>query len=183
MDLHLSARVWQIVPMVWEWVAPTGTVVVALAGIGATLRTGSQGRRHAEHLATENHRRARDERLREERLRVYAEALAHAVDQERKLKATWASDGEHAYDLSPKPPGAPLSLASMDEISVRMHLLADREVERAWISFVTAWEGFQWWAEVDYSGDPAENPPANILLPLRTAISNLKDACRRSLDE
>lgn len=167
--------------MAWEWVAPAGTVVVALAGIGATVRTAAQGRRHAEHLATENHRRLHDARLREERLRVYADALAHAVDQERKLNATWASDGERAYDLSPRPPGAPLLLAPMDEISVRMHLLAEVAVERAWVAFVTAWEGLHWWAEIDHSGDPAEEPPTTIILPLRTAITDLKEACRRSL--
>ena len=82
--------------MAWEWVAPTGTVVVALAGIGATLRTAAQGRAHAERLATENHTQAHQEMLRRERLQVYALALAHAVDQERKLNATWASYGEDA---------------------------------------------------------------------------------------
>lgn len=168
--------------MASEWVASAGTVVVALAGMGATLLTAAQGRRHAEHLATENHRAARQEMLRQERLRVYADALAHAVAQERKLDAVWASDGETAYDLSPKPPGAPLSLAPMDEITVRMRLLADEEVEGAWVALVSAWESLHWWAENERSGDPGEDPPKEVLLPLRAAIASLKAACRQSLE-
>lgn len=49
------------------------------------MRTAAQGRRHAEHLATEGHERGREEMFRRERLKVYAGALAHAVDEERKL--------------------------------------------------------------------------------------------------
>lgn len=167
--------------MSWEWVAPAGTVVVALAGIGATLRTAAQGRKHAEHLAAEGHQRERQEMLRQERLRVYADALAHAVAQERKLNATWVSHGGQAYDLSPKPSGGPLSLAPMDEVNVRMHLLADGEVERDWIAFTGALETLHWWAETEYSGDPDEDAPDEILLPLRAAITHLKEACRQSL--
>lgn len=167
--------------MTWEWVAPAGTVVVALAGIGATMITAAQGRRHGEHLATENHRRAHQNMLRQERLRVYASALAHAVDQERQLDAVWASDGEHSFRLSPEPPGAPLSLASRDEITVQMRLLAEEEAQQAWDSFVAAWESLQWWAEVGRSGDPAEDAPEHLGQPLRAAISDLKAACRRSL--
>lgn len=167
--------------MVLEWVASAGTVVVALAGIGATLRTAAHGRKHAEHLATENHRRVHQNMLRQERLKVYASALAHAVAQERKLDAVWASDGERAFELSPKPLGAPLSLSSMDEITVQMRLLADEEVEQAWVAFVSAWEGLQWWAEMERSGDPEEDAPGRLTQPLRASISGLKTACRRSI--
>lgn len=118
--------------------------------------------------------------LREERLKVYAFALAHAVDRERKLNATWASDGERGYDLSPKPPGA-LSLASMDEVTVQMHLLAEDEVEQAWVAFVSASESLDWWAANEYSGDPQEEAPEKLEVSLRAAIDSLKDACKRSL--
>lgn len=154
---------------------------MALAGIGATMRTAAQGRSHAEHLATENHRRAHQDMLRQERLKVYANALAHVVDQERRLDAVWASDGETAFKLSPEPPGAPLSLASTDEITVQMRLLADEEVEQAWQAFVTAWEALRWWGEVDYSGDPNEDAPEHVTQPLRAAIAVMKAACRKSL--
>jgi hypothetical protein len=167
--------------MAWEWVPTIGTVVVALAGIGATLRTAAQGRSHAEHLASEEHRRAHQEMLRRERLKVYADALAHAVNQERKLNAVWASDGEHGYDLSPKPPGAPLSLASMDAVTVQMSLLADEEAEQAWGAFVSAWEGLHWWAEVERSGDPGEEAPKELLTTLRLSIDRLKQASRQSI--
>lgn len=120
--------------------------------------------------------------LRQERLTLYADALAHAVDQERKLNATWASNGEGAYDLSPKPRGGPLLLAPKDQISVRMRLIADEEVEQAWLALVSAWETLHWWAELEYSGDPGESPPDNVLQPLRVAIAHLKDVCRRSLE-
>ena len=65
--------------------------------------------------------------------------------------------------------------------SVRMRLLADEEVEQAWVALLSAWEGLHWWAETDYSGDPREDAPEEVLLPLRAAIGRLKDACRRSL--
>lgn len=152
-----------------------------MAGMGATVRTAAQGRRHAEHLATENHIRSHQRMLREERLKVYAFALAHAVDRERKLNATWASDGERGYDLSPKPPGARLSLASMDEVTVQMHLLAEDEVEQAWVAFVSASESLDWWAANEYSGDPQEEAPEKLEVSLRAAIDSLKDACKRSL--
>lgn len=119
---------------------------------------------------------------RQERLKVYADALAHAVHLERILNAVWASDGERTYDLSPKPAGAPLSLAPMDEISVHIHLLADSEVERAWAALASASEDFQLWVEIEHSGDPSETPPDGVLLPLRTAITDLKCVCRRSLE-
>lgn len=167
--------------MAWEWISPVGTVVVALAGIGATMRTAAQGRRHAEHLATENHQRDREEMLRQERLRVYEGALAHAVDQERKLDAVWASNGDHALKISPEPPGASLSLSSGDEITVKMRLLADEEVEQVWEAFVSAWERRRWWAEIEHSGDPDEDAPEELTQSLREAIAGLKTACRRSL--
>jgi hypothetical protein len=110
--------------MVWDW----DTVVVALAGIGATVLTAGQARKHVERLATENHRQEHERRIREDRLTVYADALAHAVAQERKLDAVWESDGERSYNMSPQPPGAPLSLVSMDAITVPMRLLADGDV-------------------------------------------------------
>ena len=172
-------RVWERTPMDWGWVAPAGTVVVALAGIGATLWTAAQGREHAERLAHLSHRREREEMRRKERLEVYADALAHAVELERRLDAVWTSDG--SYKLSPKPAGAPLALAPMDGVSVRMHLLADGEAERAWSAFVSALNDWQWRGEVEYSGDPSESPPDHVLLPLRSAITGLKDVCRRSL--
>jgi len=120
--------------------------------------------------------------LREERLRVYSDALAHAVDQERRLNAVWATDGETVYNISPKPPGAPLSLPSLDEITVRMHLLAEDEADRAWVAFVTAWEGLHFWAENLSGGDPEEDAPEDLVGPLRAAIKDLKGACRRSLE-
>lgn len=175
------ADVWHVVSVAWEWVAPTGTVIVALAGIGATLRTAAQGRDHAERLATENYGQAHEEMLRRERLKVYASALAHALDQERKLNASWAVSGDRAFDLSPKPPGGPLSLAPMDDVTVQMRLLAEEEVEEAWMAFVSAWDEFHWWAANEHSGDPQETAPEELEVPLRTAINGLKDACRRSL--
>lgn len=169
--------------MAWEWVAPTVTGVVALAGLGATLSTAAQARKHAEHLATENHVRARQEMLRQERLRLYADALAHAVDLDRRLNAVWASSGDgDTFDISIPPRGAPLTLASMDEISVRMRLLADEEVESAWMGLNTAWEARQWWAANEYSGDPDEDAPSHLTAGLRAAIDNLKIICRRSLE-
>lgn len=167
--------------MAWDWVAPAGTVVVALAGIGATVRTAAQARSHAEHLATENHLRAYHEMLRGERLKIYEGALAHAVAQERKLDTVWASDGEGVLDLSPKPPGAELLLVSMDEITVRMRLLADEEVEQAWAEFVSAWDAYHWWGQVEYSGDPDEEAPEHLTTSLRASIDQLKEACRSSV--
>jgi hypothetical protein len=167
--------------MAWEWVAPAGTVIVALAGIGATLRTAAQGRIHAEHLATENYRRAHQDALRQERLKVYAGAMAHAVDQERKVNGIRTTDGEHAYDLSPKPPGAPLSLASMDEVTIQMGLLADGDVEQAWVALLSAWQDFRWWAENEHSGDTREHAPEDLELALRASIDRLKATCKRSL--
>lgn len=167
--------------MAWEWVTSGGTVVVALAGIGATLRTAAQGRKHAEHLASEEQRRAHQEMARRERLKVYADALAHAVDQERKLNAVWATDGERGYDMSPRPPGAPLSLASMDAVTVQMSLLADEQAAQAWAKFVSAWEEMHWWAEVVHSGDPREEAPPELTTELRRSIDRLKQASRQSI--
>lgn len=167
--------------MNWDWLDSAGTVVVALAGIGATVFTGGQGRQHAEHLATEAHERRHLEMLRQERLKIYADALAHAVDQERRLNATWASDGEHALNLTPKPPGASLSLASRDEITVRILLLADGGVGAAWSEFTSAWEELQWWADMVHGGDPNEEAPENLTMALRSAIDRLKTACRASV--
>lgn len=167
--------------MAWDWVYPVGTVVVALAGIGATLLSAAQARSHAERLATAEQERARQEMLRQDRLKAYADALAHAVDQERKLNATWATDGERAYDFSLKPPGATISLASVDEISVRMRLLADEDVEQAWHAFLCAWDELHWWAQHEHSGDPGEEAPERLTTSLREAIDRLKGACRSSV--
>ncbi len=168
--------------MAGEWVAPTVTGVVALAGIGATLRTAAQGRSHAERLATENHGRARQEMLRRERMSLYADALAHAVDLERRLDAVWATgpDGDQV-NLSIRARGVPLTLASMDEISAQMRLLADEEAEEAWAALNAAWEARQWWAENERGGDPHEDAPSELTEALRAAIVNLRIACRRSL--
>lgn len=98
------------------------------------------------------------------------------------MDAIWASDGERAYNITPQAPGAPLVLASRDEIAVRMRLLADEDVERAWTTFVEAWTDLHWWAETDRSGDPAERAPEKFEVPLRAAIAGLKSACRGSLE-
>lgn len=177
-----ESRLWHLVHMTWEWMASAGTVIVALAGIGATMRTAAQGRSHAEHLATENHRRAHQDMRRQERLKVYANALANVVDEERRLDAVWAPDGKTAFKLSPEPPGAPMSLASMDEITVQMQLLADGEVEHAWRAFVSAWEALRWWGELESSGDPDEEAPEHLTQPLRVAIAEMKALCRKSLE-
>lgn len=113
---------------------------------------------------------------------MYAGAVAHAVDQERKLNATLVSDGEHSLS-PPKPLGAPLRLASMDELTVQMRLLAEKDVERAWVAFLSAMENLHWWAEIEYSGDPRQDAPERVTTPLRAAIESLKDTCRRSLNE
>lgn len=169
--------------MAWEWVAPTVTGVVALAGIGATLRTAAQARSHAERLATENHGRAREEMLRQERLRLYADALAHAVDLERRLASVWVHGGDgQSYDISVQPRGGPLNLGSMDEISVRMQLVADAEVDEAWQELNTAWEARQWWANNEYSGDPREDAPSELTAAMHAAIIRFKLVCRRSLE-
>lgn len=167
--------------MEWDWLYPVGTAVVALAGIGATLLTAAQARSHAERLATAEHEHAHQEMLRQDRLKAYADALAHAVDEERKLNATWATNGERAYDLSIKPPGAKILLASVDEISVRMRLLADEDVEQAWHAFLCAWEEYQWWAQHEFSGDPNEEAPEHLTTSLADAIDRLKGACRSSV--
>ncbi len=173
---------WHLVLMSWEWVvAPASTAVVALAGIGATMRTAAQGRQHAVELATLNHRRERDERVRQDRLQVYADALAHAVDEQRDRDAVWASDGEHQYKLSREPAGAPLSLASTDEITVRMRLLADEDVEAAWAAFVRARDDLYFWADVE-RGAPDEEPDDAVLRALHDAIDRLKVVCRQSLE-
>ncbi len=168
--------------MAWEWVGPSGTVVVALAGIGATLRTAAQGRTHAERLASENHEQASQERRREERLQLYSHALAHAVDQERRLNAVWVSSGERHIQLSPTPAGGVPLLAAMDEVTVKMLLIAEDEVGEAWTAFVSAWERLHWWAANEHSGDPKESAPVDIETPLRASIEGLKNACMRSLN-
>ena len=165
--------------MSWESAA---TVLVALAGLGATVLTAAQAREHAERLAAQSHRRERAERVRQDRLGVYADALGHAVDQERRLNAVWAYDGESGFELSPQPAGAPLSLASMDEITVRMRLVADEDAEAAWAAFVRAWDGYHFWGNVE-GGPPDEDPPETVVQPLRAAIDALKLECRRSLEQ
>lgn len=165
--------------MNWELAA---TVLVALAGLGATVLTAAQARRHAERLAAQGYRRERAERVRQDRLGIYANALAHAVDQERSLNKVWAYDGDSGFELTPQPAGAPLSLASMDEITVRMRLVADEDVEAAWAEFVRARDGYYFWGNVE-GGPPDEGPPETVVQPLRAAIDALKLECRRSLEQ
>ncbi|WP_206680153.1 hypothetical protein, partial [Salmonella enterica] len=74
-----------------------------------------------------------------------------------------------------------MSLRSWDEITVKMRLLADEEVEKAWESFVSAWERLRWWAEIEYTGDPHEDAPEELTQSLREAAEELSTACRRSL--
>lgn len=168
--------------MAWDWVAPAGTVVVALAGIGATLCTAAQGRKHAEHLATEGHDRAHEEVLRQERLKVYSDALAHAVAEERKLDAVWVVMGDRRHNFSAVRVGGELTLSPMDAVSVKIHLLADDEVERAWASYDDAWMNYHWWIDHEHTGDPAEEAPSDVVEPLRGAIDTLKASCRRALE-
>ncbi len=157
------------------------TVLVALAGLAATVFTAAQARRHAERLAAQNHRRERAERVRQDRLATYADALGHAIDQDRRLNAVWAFNGEQQFNLSPEPPGAPLSLAPMDEITVRMRLLADGDVEAAWGAYVSAWNGYHFWGNVE-GGAPDEDPPESVVQPLRDAIVDLNVVCKQSLE-
>lgn len=112
---------------------------------------------------------------------MYADALAHAIDQERSLNAVRGFNGEQEFDLSPQPAGAPLTLAPMDGITVRMRLLADEDVETAWGAFVSAWDAYYFWGNVD-GGVPGEDPPESVVQPLRAAIADLKVICRRSLE-
>lgn len=157
------------------------TGVVALAGLGATLRTASQGRKHAERLAADDHRRARDETLRQDRLHLYADALMHAVDLERRLAAVWVSTGGEHFEMSVQPRGGPVTLTSMDDITVRMRLYAGEDVEAAWAALNAAWEDLQWWGQNSWSGDPGEDPPTALTAALQGALASLTAECRRSV--
>ena len=85
------------------------------------------------------------------------------------------------WNITPKPPGASLSLASRDEITVRMRLLADEEVEAAWRAFTSTWWELQWWADMVHGGDPNEEAPEELTTAVRNAIDDLKGACRASV--
>lgn len=170
----------QRVGMTWEWVAPISTVVVALAGLGATMRTASRAREHAEQLADKRYRQEREEQIRRGRLELYTRAMEHAVDQERQLETEWAFDGAQQFRLTPSPAGEPLSLASMDGITARMRLLADEDVEEAWARFAGAWSSFRFWAD-NLAGGPDHKAPEDVVRPLQEAIVGLKFACRLSL--
>ena len=126
-------------------------------------------------------RSLRHESLRQERSKLYADALAHALAIERQLNAIWISSGADPVDLLPRPAGEPLTLVSMDAITVRMRLFADRPVEASWSALVSRWEDWQWWGTQEWSGDPDESPPESITDPLREAISALNESCKRAL--
>lgn len=93
--------------MAWEWVAPTVTGVVALAGIGSTFVTASRGRSHAERLAAQGHERVEAtsrEARRQERL---ASAYVEVLDIAQQI-GQWAQSLSPIMDTVPPQPLPPL---------------------------------------------------------------------------
>jgi len=126
-------------------------------------------------------RKAKSESLRQERLKLYADALAHAITIERRLDAVWASDGEHSINISPSPTGGALPLAPIDAITVRRRLVANRRVEGAWAELVSVWESLLWWGANEAGGAPDETPPDGLEERLRAASVKLSQACKQDM--
>ena len=165
--------------MEWDWVS---TVVVAVVGVAATLLGTGSTHRHAERQAADAHQRERQEMRRQERLKEYADAMAHAFAEERRLDAVWATSEGGPYNISPVRPGGALLLAPMDAVGARLHLLADDDVRSAWLAFEAAWDSYHWWMANEASSDPDEHAPDGLEDALREAIGTLKTACRRALE-
>lgn len=63
--------------MAWEWVGPTGTAVVGLAGIFFTWWSGAQGRAHAERVVRLNQGGQDRARILQEKRDAYVAALTY----------------------------------------------------------------------------------------------------------
>jgi hypothetical protein len=93
--------------MAWEWVGPTVTGVVALAGIASTFATASRGRAQAERLASQSYDRsdaASREARRQERL---ATAYVEVLDIAEQV-GQWAQSLSPVMDTIPPQPLPPL---------------------------------------------------------------------------
>jgi hypothetical protein len=121
--------------MAWEWVEPTATGVVAVAGIAGTLWSGRLSRTSAERIAQETHERAMEaarEQRRQERLAVaYVEVLQIA-----ESVGHWAQSFGVVMDRA-EPPLPPLA----EQVRARALLLAHgspdvRAAHHAWASVV-----------------------------------------------
>ncbi|GIG38240.1 hypothetical protein [Cellulomonas phragmiteti] len=110
--------------------------------------------------------------LREQRLALYSDALRREVH----LRATRLAD---AYDV--KPPGGHVEVVPQDEVSIRMDLLAHRDVREAWREVVKAELDFEMWVEHEYSGAPDEEAPSSVTQPLEDSLGRLRETCRRCL--
>ncbi|TFH68151.1 hypothetical protein [Cellulomonas sp. HD19AZ1] len=163
------------------WVAPVITGLVALAGIGATLATAAKGRAQAAQLAADRHQTERAEDRRRERITLFVDALAHVRHLERKLNRFWVGDSYNGYDASPKPAGPPMSLTPLDEVGIRIELIAPDAVQRAWVKFVEATESLGWWFETDWNGEADAKVPASVAKPLYASMRELRTACRHAL--
>lgn len=70
---------------------------------------------------------------------------------------------------------------STDDVTIQMRLLAEPEVEDAWAAFVSAWEALQGWVANEYSGDPDEDAPEELMRPANESTARLKELCRASV--
>lgn len=164
-----------------EWISTAIAGTVGVLGIGGTLLSGRQARKHAEALAIRGEQEARRATARLERIAVYTDVLAHAVHQERRLNAVPYRHGDQVVDLAPQPVGGRAALVPMDAVTVRVALLASADVQRAWSAFVDAWSRFAWWANTEAT--PDDEPPDGMVKDLRAVISELHVTCRASLSE
>jgi hypothetical protein len=138
------------------------TLVVGVAGVVGTLLAGLG----APALSARRSDRAW---LRTQRVALYAEALQHAGDLQRRfLEDRWGG----------MPPGGRSQLPPQDDVTARISLLADDGVRSAWTELVLQERRLDNYTSEVMSGDPMEEIPVEELRPLEAAIESLRTVCR-----
>ena len=138
------------------------TLVVGVAGVVGTLLAGLG----APALTAKRSDRAW---LRTQRVALYAEALQHGGDLQRRfLEDRWSG----------MPPGGRSQLAPQDDVTARISLLAGDAVRAAWSELVLQERRLDNYTSEVMSGDPMEEIPEAELRPLEAAIESLRAVCR-----
>jgi hypothetical protein len=140
------------------------TLLIGLAGVGGTLLAGLGAPWVS---ATQ----ARSLWLRQQHVVLYSDAVRHVQD----LRLRYFTDAEAGM-----PPGGRTALAAQDDVTARMELLADAKMRRAWAGLVDAERAFDHWVSFEYSGDPDERAPDEVLIPLKESLDRVVVESRRA---
>lgn len=163
--------------MAWEWVGPTATSLVALAGVYGTWKAGKDGREHAEFVADQAASATLKREREARRAAAYVDVLTTVYDLNASITLA-TSPGKLPGDPSPEFPEPKVQVA----VSAKVALYGSPKVQEAFAEWHKAAKSIMddhQYAQIS----TAENQPDPHRWELEMKRPEKRQSMKRALDE